>query len=191
MDDFRNNVKDNEQFWIQMGGIFMVQIVLVNEEDKIVGSCEKLYTHEKGYLHRAFSVFVFNSKGEMLIQQRAEEKYHSGGLWSNSCCSHQIAGEELIQDIHNRLKFELGIEVKDLKEHFVYSYRAELNDHLIENEVDHIYTAICDTDIKFNPSEVMAIKWVKVQDVIDDIKLNPSQYSYWFTGTIEQVKECL
>lgn len=165
----------------------MEMIVLVDEQDNIVGSCEKLYTHVKGYQHRAFSVFVFNKEGKMLIQRRAKEKYHSGGLWTNSCCSHQIAGTELIDDVHDRLEFEIGIKVDDLTERFIYSYRAELDHDLIENEVDHIFTAHYDGEVTLNPDEAMDYKWVDVDQLLKDIDENPDNYTYWFKGTVHEV----
>ncbi len=164
----------------------MEYIVLVDEKDQIVGSCEKLYTHKKGYLHRAFSVFVFNDQGKMMIQQRAEHKYHSGGLWTNACCSHQIAGTELIEDVHARLQYEIGIQVDNLKEQFIYSYRADLDHDLIENEVDHIFTANYNGPISLNPEEAMDYQWVDVDQLLIDIKNNPQNYTYWFKGCVKE-----
>jgi len=162
-------------------------ILLVNEEDHKVGSCEKLYVHQKGYLHRAFSVFIMNDEGKMLLQKRADHKYHSGGLWTNACCSHQLGNVDLRLDIENRLDYELGIRVKNLRERFIYSYRADLDHGLIENEVDHIYTATYKGEVTFNKDEVSEIKWVDPTWLLNDIKGNPDRYTYWFKGTIERV----
>ncbi len=123
----------------------------------------------------------------MLVQRRAKTKYHSGGLWSNSCCSHQLAGEELVQDINNRLEFELGIKVINLKEIFVYSYIAELDHELTENEVDHIFVADYDGEVDFNEDEVMEVKWMDVDELQEDMEANGSSYTYWFKGTIDRV----
>ncbi len=164
----------------------MEYIVLVDEKDQVIGSCEKLYTHKKGYLHRAFSVFVFNDEGKMMIQQRAPQKYHSGGLWTNACCSHQIAGTELIDDVHARLEYEIGMKVEDLREEFIYKYRAQLDHELVENEVDHIFTATYNGPVILNPEEAMDYKWVDVEELLLDVSQNPDNYTYWFKGCVHE-----
>jgi len=165
----------------------MEQIVLVNERDEKIGTCEKLYVHQKGYLHRAFSVFVFNKEGKMLLQKRALSKYHSGGLWTNSCCSHQLAETKLIDDIHARLGFELGIKVNGLKEVFVYPYCKVLDHSMTENEIDHIFIAYYDGEIHLNKDEASDYSWRDPKEILKDIKKNPDHYTYWFKGTIERV----
>src|SRR5690348_5807899 len=116
----------------------MEQVVLVNEEDQEVGTMEKMEAHRRGVLHRAFSVFIFNKQGEMLLQQRAQEKYHSGGLWTNACCSHPRPGEEVSEGAGRRLVEELGFET-ELQPVFNFVYKANFENGLIEHEFDHVY----------------------------------------------------
>lgn len=162
------------------------EVILVDPQDQVLGKMEKLEVHEKGLLHRAFSIFLFNSKGEMLIQQRALEKYHSPGLWTNACCSHPSPGESLEQACSRRLMEELGISA-ELSYMFQFTYRAELENGLIEHELDHVYTGTYEGNIPFNPQEIKAIKWLKPTDLIIDIEQNPNHYTAWFKIIIKDV----
>src|SRR4030042_2763439 len=116
----------------------MEKIILVDENDREIGTEEKLKTHEQGKLHRAFSIFVFNSKGELLLQRRAKGKYHSGGLWTNTCCSHPREGEKLEEAVHRRLKQEMGLDCP-LKEAFSFIYKVRFENGLFEHELDHVF----------------------------------------------------
>ena len=129
-------------------------MILVNETDEVKGAAGKMEAHKKGLLHRAFSVFVFNQRGEMLLQQRAMNKYHSGGLWTNACCSHPEPNEETEEAAMRRLKEEMGFET-DLEKVFDFVYKAEFENGLVEYEFDHVYTGEYDGDIKFSKEEVM------------------------------------
>lgn len=161
----------------------MIEVILVDEKDNQVGVEEKLAAHQKGKLHRAFSVFLFNSKGELLLQQRAKEKYHSGGIWSNTCCSHPKLGKNLmIEEVKERTKEEMGIkerEIKDLKEVFSLIYKVNLGD-LTEYEFDHVFIGKFDGAPKPNPKEVEDWKWIKPEELKKDIKENPQKYAEWF-----------
>ena len=159
------------------------KILLVDEEDNEKGFEEKLKVHKEGKLHRAFSIFVFNSKGELLLQRRAKGKYHSGGLWTNTCCSHQRQGERLEEAVHRRLKEEMGFDC-DMEEAFTFSYRAEFDNGLVENEVDHVFIGRFDGEPKENPEEFDQWKWIRIDELERDVKENPDKYTYW-------LKECV
>lgn len=163
-------------------------IALVNENDVVIGYEEKQLVHSKGLLHRAFSIFVINSNGELLLQRRALEKYHSPGLWTNTCCSHLIKGFTMDECIHQRLIDEMGF---DCELQFVkkFQYRVEFGDGLIENELDHIYVGRFDSEPKPNPTEVCNYRWVAVPQLFDDVKTNPEMYTYWFKHIIEKYPE--
>lgn len=156
----------------------MKDIILVNENDKELGVAEKIYAHQKGLLHRAFSIFIFNSKNELLLQQRAFGKYHSGGLWSNTCCSHPKPGEKIIVAAHRRLKEEMGFDCK-IEEQFSFLYEAKL-DMLSEHEFDHVLIGFHDNDPKINPAEVSDFKWMTIIELQKDIRKNSDKYTYWF-----------
>ena len=139
----------------------MEKVILVDERDNIVGTMEKLEAHRQGVLHRAFSILLFNSKGEILLQKRAASKYHSGGLWTNACCSHPLPEESMEQATRRKLKQEMGI---DLQTEFAYKfiYKATLDHGLTEHELDYVYTAIFDGDPVINTEEVEAWKFVDI-----------------------------
>lgn len=162
-----------------------IYIELVDNNDSIIGSEEKLVVHQKGLLHRAFSILVFNENGEMLIHQRALNKYHSGGLWTNACCGHPNAGESMETAVHRRLKEEMGFDCP-LELKFIFKYRAEFDNGLIENEIDHVYVGKFNDDFTFNPEEVADYKWVNLADVREDVSLNPAKYTIWFKKILEQ-----
>ena len=132
------------------------ELILVNEKDEMTGTAGKMEVHQKGLLHRAFSIFVFNSKGEMLLQQRAIDKYHSGGLWTNACCSHPVPGEEIGDAANRRLKEEMGFEIPITKS-FDFVYKASFANGLIEYEFDHVFVGEYNGPVPFNKEEVMDI----------------------------------
>ena len=162
-------------------------IIAIDEFDKEIGSIEKMEAHSKGVLHRAFSILVFNSNNELLLQKRNIEKYHSPGLWTNTCCSHPRYGEKLQDAIYRRLKEEMGF-VCDLKEIFSFIYKVELDDNLFENEYDHVFIGIYDGEVIPNKDEVDDYKWATLEDIEKDIKINPDIYTYWFKCLFEKAK---
>lgn len=155
------------------------KVILVDESDNELGLMEKMEAHEKGLLHRAFSVFVLDKNGDLLLQQRAKSKYHSGGLWTNTCCSHPRAGEETLAAAHRRLVEEMGFDC-EIEEMFHFIYRAELDQGLTEHELDHLFIGYFDGDPHINPDEVESWKRMPIEDVEMDIKNNPNQYTEWF-----------
>lgn len=154
-------------------------VILVNEQDEPQGLMEKLEAHRKGLLHRAFSVFILNAKGEMMIHRRALEKYHSGGLWTNACCSHPRDGETVIEAGHRRLMEEMGFDT-ELEKVLEFTYRAELDNELTEHEYDHVLVGKFDDVPNPNPEEVCEWKWIEVDALRADIQLNPGNYTEWF-----------
>ena len=165
----------------------MDHVILVNEGDKQIGTMEKIEAHLKGVLHRAFSVLVFNKKGEMLLQKRAQSKYHSGGLWSNACCSHPRPGETLAEATKRRMKEELGIDAQP-QYLYKFQYKAQLG-NLIEHELDHVY--VCEFDGKpvINLEEVE--DWVYVDPTLlkSKIKENPEEYTFWLKEIIKNYEQ--
>ncbi len=161
-------------------------ILLVNEDDKEIGIGEKMEVHRTGQLHRAFSIFVFNSENKLLLQKRAKSKYHSGGLLTNTCCSHQRQGEDLYETIHTRLMEEMGFDC-DLEEIFTLKYRAELDNGLIEHEIDHVFIGRYDGEPVPNPDEVDDYEWVNLEDVLRGVNESPEKYTCWFRLLIEIV----
>ena len=161
------------------------RVVLVDEQDRETGTMEKLEAHEKGLLHRALSVFIWNSRGEMLLQRRALSKYHSGGLWTNACCSHPRKNEEVLQAAGRRLLEEMGI-VTSLQPAFHFIYRAELQHGLTENELDYVFTGISDMKPEPDDREVAEWKYMDMQDLYEDLDLNPARYTEWFKICLRQ-----
>ncbi len=155
------------------------QVILVNENDEKIGLMPKQEAHEKGVLHRAFSVFVFNGKNELLLQQRALHKYHSPGLWTNTCCSHQRDGETSLNAGKRRLFEEMGFST-DLKETTSFIYKAPFDNGLTEHELDHILIGIFEGIPQINPEEVASWKWMDLEEVKNDIQNNPEIYTAWF-----------
>lgn len=155
------------------------QVILVNEKDEQIGLMPKLEAHEKGLLHRAFSVFVFNSKKEVMLQQRALGKYHSPGLWTNTCCSHQRDGETSIEAGERRLVEEMGFSVP-LKETTSFIYKAPFDNGLTEHEYDHILIGSYEDTPNINPDEVVAWKWMHLEAIKTDIANQPEHYTEWF-----------
>jgi isopentenyl-diphosphate Delta-isomerase len=157
----------------------MNKVILVDENDQEIGSEEKLKAHVDGKLHRAFSVFIFNSKNELLLQQRALEKYHSGGLWTNTVCSHPAPGEDINASSQKRLMEEMGFTTKT-KEIYSFLYKSEFENGLTEHEFDHVFIGSYDSDPIPNPEEVMDFKWISIDDLRIDMERNPSNYTTWF-----------
>jgi isopentenyl-diphosphate delta-isomerase len=152
---------------------------LVDEKDNQLGLMPKMEAHEKAVLHRAFSVFIFNSKGELMLQQRAAHKYHSPLLWTNTCCSHQRDGETNIEAGERRLVEEMGFKT-NLKEIFSFVYKAPFDNGLTEHELDHVMVGYFDGLPEINPEEVASFKWMSLEAVNADIKLHPNLYTAWF-----------
>lgn len=155
------------------------KVILVNEKDEPVGLMPKMEAHEKALLHRAFSVFVLNDKGEMMLQQRASHKYHSPLLWTNTCCSHQRDGETNVEAGRRRLQEEMGFTV-ELKELFNFIYKAPFDNGLTEHELDHVMIGYYNDEPVINPDEVESWKWMTIDEVKKDIEKNPEIYTVWF-----------
>jgi isopentenyl-diphosphate Delta-isomerase len=162
-------------------------LILVDENDREIGEMEKLQVHEKGLLHRAFSVFIFNSNNELLIQQRANEKYHSGGLWSNTCCSHSKKSEDMSQSIKRRLKEEMGLETETYFQ-FKFLYSADLENGLKEHELDHVYFGNTDEKPTVNINEVMNWKYMSLEELGESISLHPHNYTAWLKISLSEVQ---
>ena len=154
-------------------------VVLVDKNDNQIGLMPKMEAHEKAVLHRAFSVFTFNNKGELLLQQRAAHKYHSPLLWTNTCCSHQREGETNIEAGKRRLQEEMGFTT-ELKEVFSFIYKAPFENGLTEHELDHVMVGDFDGEPNINKDEVESYKWMLLEDVKNDIENNPDIYTEWF-----------
>ena len=160
-------------------------VILVNENDEPIGLMPKLEAHQKAKLHRAFSVFVLNESNEIMLQQRAEHKYHSPLLWTNTCCSHQREGETNIEAGNRRLFEEMGFNT-ELKELFHFIYKAPFDNGLTEHELDHVMIGYYSNDPKINLDEVANWKWMAIEDVQLDIKSNPEIYTVWFKIIFEE-----
>jgi isopentenyl-diphosphate delta-isomerase len=156
------------------------QVILVDELDNEIGTEDKLKAHQSGgRLHRAFSVFIFNSKHELMLQKRAGTKYHSGGLWTNTCCSHPRPGETTLAAARRRLQEEMGFDT-ELKEIFSFIYRAELDQGLTEHELDHVLIGFYDEAPQVSPDEAAAWQWISLDDLLIDIKKHSENYTEWF-----------
>lgn len=154
-------------------------VILVNEHDEAIGLMEKMEAHQKGLLHRAFSVLIFNSKGELLLQQRALSKYHSPGLWTNACCSHPRYGETVLQAANRRLSEEMGMAATlSVNTHFIY--RAEFDNGLTEHELDYVLIGSSDNDPIINPQEVHSYRWVNLEELKGWMEREPSTFTVWF-----------
>ncbi|MDV3307703.1 MAG: isopentenyl-diphosphate Delta-isomerase [Cyclobacteriaceae bacterium] len=157
----------------------MEHVILVDVHDREIGTMEKIEAHRKGALHRAFSIMVFNSSGEVLLQKRAQDKYHSGGLWTNACCSHPNPGDEIGDAISRKLMSEMGITLVPTFA-FKFLYRADVGNGLIEHEYDHVYSGTCDTTPSINPSEVEAWKFMAPAALMEHVEAFPNLYTPWF-----------
>lgn len=155
------------------------RVVLVNPQDEVLGLMEKMQAHENALLHRAFSVFLFNDKGEMLLQQRAAGKYHSPLQWTNACCSHPRENESYLDAAKRRLKEELGISA-ELTERFNFLYKADVGQGLWEHELDYVFTGEYNGDFTLNPEEVADIKYISINELKREIEEFPQRYTEWF-----------
>jgi isopentenyl-diphosphate delta-isomerase len=162
--------------------------MIVDRNGQTRGTMDKMAAHRCGTLHRAFSVFIFNSKGELLLQQRAFDKYHSGGLWTNTCCSHPRLGEKTLDAAHRRLQEEMGIDC-EMTELFQFSYRHEFENGLIENEYDHVFMGISDDIPVPNTDEVAGLKYIEPDLLLTDLVEKPENYTAWFKICLEKVLE--
>jgi len=165
----------------------MEQVILVDKHDNETGVAEKMQAHREGLMHRAFSVFLFNNSGELLLQQRAFHKYHSGGLWTNTCCSHPRPNEETLEAAYRRLQEEMGIADCELTKAFDFIYFAELDDDLKENEFDHVFIGKWNGIPVVNADEVADYKWIAPSTLLADVEVNPKAYTFWFKEVIERV----
>ncbi|MFL9836483.1 isopentenyl-diphosphate Delta-isomerase [Flavobacterium sp. ST-75] len=155
------------------------KVILVNEKDEQIGLMPKMEAHEKALLHRAFSVFILNSKNEIMLQQRAADKYHSPLLWTNTTCSHQREGENNIQAGNRRLMEEMGFQT-ELKELFSFIYKAPFDNGLTEHELDHVMIGYYNNEPNINPEEAESWKWMSIDAVKEDMKNHPEHYTVWF-----------
>lgn len=160
-------------------------VVLVNEKDEKIGLMEKMEAHKKALLHRAFSVFVFNDAGEVMIQQRALSKYHSPGLWANTCCSHPRDKEDILMAGKRRLREEMGFET-ELKHSTSFIYKASFDNGLTEHEFDHILMGHYNDPPRINKEEVADWKWISLEDLKEDIHRNPEIFAAWFKIIFEK-----
>ncbi len=161
-------------------------VILVDKNDEPVGLMEKMEAHEKAVLHRAFSVFIFNSEGKLLLQQRAQHKYHSPGLWTNTVCSHPREGEKTDAAAHRRIVEEMGFDCS-FEEAFSFIYRADVGQGLIEHEFDHVFIGSSDTEPLINSDEVASWKYVELQWLEKDVMINSINYTEWFKIALTQV----
>lgn len=166
------------------------QLVLVDKEDNTLGTIEKMAAHEKGLLHRAFSVLIYNSKGEMLIHKRAESKYHCGGLWTNACCSHPMPDESPYDAANRRLMEEMGMQAH-LEYCFAFIYKAPFENGLIEHEYDHVFKAITDDLPEPDSSEVSDWKYMSTDVLKKDVKDFPERYTVWFRLILDELSKAI
>jgi isopentenyl-diphosphate Delta-isomerase len=163
-------------------------VILVTKDDKPIGTMEKMLAHVNAKLHRAFSVFIFNTKGELLIQRRAAHKYHSPLLWTNTVCSHPRQHEKTIDAAHRRIMEEMGFDC-EIEEAFSFVYKADVGKGIIEHEFDHVFIGISDEEPSPNPEEVDSWKYADLGFLENDIKKNPHLYTIWFQIAFEEVLE--
>lgn len=165
----------------------MTEVILVDRQDNTMGSMEKIEAHRLGLLHRAVSVFLFNSRGELMLQRRAATKYHSAGLWTNTCCSHPFPGENTEDAARRRLKEEMGIEAElDFSHKFIY--KTDLEKGMIEHELDHVFVGVYDGDPILDPEEAEDWRLIPMQELYDDIKTNPNNYTFWMKLILQDSK---
>jgi isopentenyl-diphosphate delta-isomerase len=163
------------------------EVILVDDNDEVIGFEDKLVAHQKGLKHRAISVLLFNNSGDWLIQKRAKEKYHSGGLWTNTCCSHPYPNENTKDSANRRLEEEMGMEA-NLSYAFNFSYNVNLDNDLIENELDHVYIGFTENIPRLNPEEASDYKYCSTEFLEKDIENYPNKYTEWFKIIFDKVK---
>ena len=161
-------------------------VVLVDEQDNPIGKMEKQQAHIEGLLHRAFSIFIFNSEKKLLLQKRASSKYHCGGLWTNSCCSHPRENENIQDAANRRLAEEMGMQCS-LKPIFTFMYRAEFDNGLIEHEFDHVFFGESDQNPKINLEEVETYRYIAMEDLQQEVKEFPQNFTPWFIIALDRV----
>ncbi|XOD68457.1 MAG: isopentenyl-diphosphate Delta-isomerase [Flavobacteriales bacterium AspAUS03] len=166
------------------------QVILVGTQDEVLGLMDKQKAHIEGLLHRAISIFVFNNRHELMLQQRAAHKYHSPLLWANTCCSHPRQGETTIEAAHRCLVEEMGFDCP-LEEQFYFTYKAEMDNILIENELDHVLLGRYEGIPKVNPKEVTTWRWIALSELIKEIRIHPEYYAIWLRIIIERYAEKL
>lgn len=166
------------------------QVVLVSEKDEILGVMDKMQAHENGILHRAFSVFLFNDKGEMLLQKRAADKYHSPNQWTNAVCSHPRMGETYMEAAQRRLKEELGIETP-ITYRFNFLYKADVGQNLWEHELDHVFTGNFEGAFKLNEEEVSEVRYISIDELDKEMSANPENFTEWFKIILKEYKQHL
>lgn len=165
-------------------------VILVDENDRETGTMEKMEAHMKGLLHRAFSVFIINSQGKLLLQKRASGKYHSPGLWTNTCCSHPRPGESVTDAAIRRMSEEMGI-TGSVKHTFSFTYRAEFDNGLVEHEFDHVLIGVIDDEPIPDTNEVDGFEYLDPDFISEDIETNPDKYTVWFRIAFPKVKDHL
>ncbi|MCC5918021.1 MAG: isopentenyl-diphosphate Delta-isomerase [Cryomorphaceae bacterium] len=163
-------------------------VILVNELDEPQGLMEKMEAHRKGLLHRAFSVFILNEKGELLLQKRASSKYHSGGLWTNTCCSHPREGEDVEAAAHRRMVEEMGYDCP-LQKAFTFVYKADFENNMTEHEYDHVFIGYDNQNPVPNPEEVEDYAWVDLDTIAADMESHPEKYTAWFRIVFERFRQ--
>lgn len=166
------------------------QVVLINEQDEVLGVMDKQQAHFSGLLHRAFSVFIFNSKGEMLLQKRASGKYHSPNQWTNAVCSHPRKDESYLEAAKRRLNEELGISA-DIQEKFYFIYKAKVGEDLWEHEKDHVFTGIYEGDFSLNFEEVSEVRYISMENLETELEKNPENYTEWFKIILKEYQQHL
>jgi isopentenyl-diphosphate delta-isomerase len=163
------------------------KVILVDESDRQIGLEEKLKAHKNGAkLHRAFSIFVFNNKGETMLQKRAMSKYHTQGKWTNTCCSHPMPGEEVADAAHRRLREEMGFDC-EMKEAFSFIYKAEVGNELTEHEYDHVFFGTYEGKPKLNKEEAMSFRWIPLAKLKEEVQKNPDNFTPWLKISLDKV----
>lgn len=166
-----------------------VDVILVDDEDRAVGLCDKLEAHRRGLLHRAVSVFAFTPDGRLVMQRRAPGKYHSGGLWSNSACTHPREGEDIEAAARRGVLEELGVEVERLRYAFPLLYRAQVGEALVEHEYDHVFVGEISASVQAVPGEVDAIDLVSIEEMVRAAAVDPTRFTPWFRLLVERVRD--
>lgn len=164
------------------------EVILVDINDNELGVMEKIEAHEKALLHRAFSIFVFNDAGQMMLQRRALSKYHSPGLWTNTCCSHPRPGEGLEEATSRRIFEEMGFRT-EMREVFSFIYKAPFDHGLTEHELDHVFMGIYNEEPAINHEEVADWKWTDIDDLLEDVSAKPDQYTVWFRIAMKEMED--
>ena len=164
------------------------KVILIDEHDDMIGVIDKMEAHKRGLLHRAFSIFIFNSKGEMLLQQRAFTKYHSGGLWTNACCSHPMPGEKTQDAAQRRLMEEMGFETT-IEKIFDFTYKADFHNGLTEHEFDHVFAGEYEGELNINPGEVNDFVYKGVSAIKNEMQTDPQKFTAWFHIAFPKIEE--